>query len=150
MAVSIEVMYAGGNLAEGFYRFRRKRVPVELAHTLPKNGLLFIILSAVTTAARSRKTVDGNPVERVSEWASNQNPDSTEDSAILVREAGQIVLSHTDDFSWNWSNEDAPFSGAEETGLPPTVPRNAVMFYGVKIDPQLFIAARDLFVADMY
>lgn len=150
MAVSFEVMYAGGNLAEGFYRFRRKRVPVDLAHTLPKDGVLFIILSAVTTSARSRKTIDGADVERVSDWVSNQNADSPKDAAILVREAGQVVLAHVDDISWVWHNEDSPFTNIEETGLPPTVPRNAVMFYGMKIDPQLFVAARDLFVADMY
>lgn len=149
MAISLEVMYAAGRPA-GVYRFYRKRVPIEEAHTLSKDGVLFIILSAVTTSARSRQTVDGSPVERVAQWVSGQDPDSTKDAAILVRESGQVVLAHITDMSWVWHNESDPFSEAEDTGLPATLPKNAVMFYGLKIDPQLFIAARDLFVSDMH
>ena len=86
----------------------------------------------------------------MSQWVSNHDPDSSKDAAILVRESGQVVLAHSDDVSWVWHNESNPFSDAEETGLPPTLSKNTVMFYGVKIDPQLFVAARDLFGLDMY
>ncbi len=123
--LDVEVMYADRvPQANGFLR---KRVGLMAAPSLKRDNVLAIILSDITTSARSRRTYNGNPVERrgqVMMW------DFPNERALLIVRRGEVVLSGwEDDISWVWTRIDDSSISRPPCGIPVDMPKDALVFY---------------------
>ena len=122
--IEVEVMYA--TEAPGSNLYLRKRVGLGAAPTLDRENVLGVILSDITTAARSRRTVDGNDVERRAQAFLLDNSDG----AVLARHGGQVALQTIKlEVAWDWIDENSSGSTGPISGLPVTFPKNAIRFF---------------------
>ena len=122
--IDVEVMYSEslrGNT------YKRKRVGLMAAPSLERNNVLAIILSDTTTSARSRRTFNGNPVERrgnVFLW-----DNGTRERALLIVRGGEVMLGPwLGATSWYWTRvDDSTLSRI--SGIPVDMPKDALVFY---------------------
>ncbi len=144
--IAVEVMYGTVDADTG--RYLRVRVGLDAAPTLDRENVLAVILSDVTTAARSRRTVDGNDVERRGQ-AFLFNPAS---GAVLARQGGMVMLEAIGGVErWVWVKENDSATGSRESGLPPVFPKNAVYFHSpAVISDYMKTKAGDEAATDMY
>lgn len=123
--IDVEIMYA--DRAASSNLFLRKRVGLLAAPSLKRTNVLAIILSDITTAARSRRTVNGNPVERVGQVMMWDSP-STERALLIVRRGEAMLASWLEEISWDWVRVDD--SAVSRTGgIPVDMPKDALVFF---------------------
>lgn len=140
MAVDVEVMYKEIDGNTGMHRQRRSSL--DAAYALPRENVLFVILSIATTAARAqgvvvadtrsppRWSVTGN-VERLSIWTESQISTTTsENVCLLVRRKGEVALEDHRMEIWTWHIVGSPSTFPSVTGLPVLLPGEAVAFFG--------------------
>lgn len=154
MAIQIEVMYYEPDKATLNRWTKNVRRDVRLAGTLKKTNVLYVILSATTTAARARVTLDGVPKERVGSWSSVIGDGNvSQDVCVMARRGDDFCLRGVDDPDWLWIPESDPL-GPASNRIPDTytdVPLDeAVYFYGVKADPAVAVIARTFFDESMH
>ena len=121
--IEVEVMYS--TLSAG--AFERKRVGLMSAPSLKRNNVLAIILSDITTAARSRRTFNGNFVERRGQVMLWDSP-STERAILIVRRGEVVLEMWLDEIAWDWVRIDDSSVG-RLSGIPVDMPKDALIFY---------------------
>lgn len=124
--IEVEVMYA--DRAPETNLFLRKRVGLMAAPSLVRTDVLAIILSDITTSARSRRTFNGNPVERRGEVMMWDSP-STERALLIVRRGEVVLSSWIEEISWDWVRVDDSSISRGPNGLPADMPKDALVFY---------------------
>lgn len=124
--IEVEVMYAE-RLPESS-AYTRKRVGLMAAPALKRTNVLAIILSDITTSARSRRTFNGNPVERRGEVMMWDSP-STERALLIVRRGEVVLSSWIEETSWDWVRIDDSSISRGPNGLPVDLPKDALIFY---------------------
>ena len=146
--IEVEVMYA--DLAPRTNLFLRKRVGLMAAPSLKRTNVLAIILSGITTSARGRRTVNGNPVERRAQVMMWDSP-STERALLIVRRGEVVLSSWLEEIAWDWIRVDDSSKSRVPSGIPVDMPKDALVFYppslvgvGVKTKAKAQAAA-DLF-----
>jgi len=152
MAIQIEVMYAQPDYP-GSRHLTRKRVDVRFAYTLQRDNVLHLILSATTTAARSRNKVDGVDKERVGEWTPNRQGTVTQDCCTLYKRGNDFALGGVDDRELSWRPESDPISDAIHAPREFNPTREAdvvIYFYAGYTNPALRLHAQSLFDSDMF
>ncbi len=124
--IEVEVMYAERLPQSSGYT--RKRVGLLAAPSLKRTNVLAIILSDITTSARSRRTFNGNPVERrgqVMLWAG-----PSAERALLIVRRGEVVLSPWIGVtSWDWVRIDDSSISRVPNGIPVDLPKDALIFF---------------------
>ena len=124
--IDVEVMYA--DRAPETNLFLRKRVGLTAASSLKRTNVLAIILSDITTSARSRRTFNGNPVERQGQVMMWDSP-STERALLIVRRGEVVLNSWLDEIAWDWVRIDDTLSDTRLSGIPVDMPKDALVFY---------------------
>lgn len=129
MATTIEVEVMYGETDPDIGGLLRKRVGLDRVHTLPRENVLYIILSDIVPSIHPhtpRRILGGNAVERLAvvSW------DDTETVAFIVRRAGEVCLQFWEEDAWNWIQEIDPFRGSTGiSGAAPTFPADALLFH---------------------
>ena len=139
--VEVEVMYADRS---------RQRVPLDQADTLPKDDVLFIILSASTTSERGRRTIGGVPYERIAEMKAHGGAWKGASTYAVMRLNGKVTIAGWDDTEWLWRDEADPFAEQPRAGIPPIFPPDTILFYGAILPDAEWPAAVALFNAEMH
>lgn len=124
--IDVEVMYAERLPDSSGYT--RKRVGLLGAPSLKRTNVLAIILSDITTSARSRRTFNGNPVERRGQVMMWDSP-STERALLIIRRGEVVLSSWLDEISWDWMRIDDTSSETRIGGIPVDMPKDALVFF---------------------
>lgn len=155
--IYIEVMYDTKN---GRTKYDQVRVPFDEVDTLKKIGVLFMIISAPTTAALSRRVIDGIDYRRSSEvWG-------TDNYAYLrYDEVGgmtSLLLWGWDNRSFAWVRTNDPHKRSGTPDLlrqptwdtkinwPPWLPSESIPFEGAALSMIEWAEAAVQFNADMH
>ena len=132
MAIDIEVMYWEPEPdSVGTATLRRVRVGLDQAHTLDRESIWHIILSAPSNlpAGSEKRILDGVSVDRV---AHLQWDDSDIGVGYLLRRNGEVCLAAWEDISLAWVNEANPLSTKRiPSAIPTDFPKDALVFYFV-------------------
>lgn len=154
MAIQIEVMYDEGDRANNKRYTKTQRVDIRLACTLKKTNVLYVILSATTTAARARVTIDGVPKERVSEWVPTVGDENVfQDVCIVARRGDDFCLEFIGSNNFSWIPESEPLLGNDGSfghGGVDLGFDEAVYFYATKPDPAVAKIARAYYEESMH
>ncbi len=124
--IEVEVMYA--ERAPRTNLFLRKRVGLMAAPSLKRTNVLAIILSDITTSARSRRTYKGNPVERRGEVMMWDHL-SAERALLIVRRGEVVLASWIGETIWDWVRVDDSSISRVPSGIPVDMPKDALVFY---------------------
>ena len=137
-------MYA--NETRGSWAFQRARVPVEEAHKLRTDGVLFIILSA-EDGERPRL----NGCRRVAEA---HDSDNYMLARLHLNGRSWIMLDGWDDGRFVFKNEEDPFKGdcrgCESMSRKPPFGVYHVTFSGVTVPADIWQEALKLFESEMH
>ena len=153
MAIDIEVMYAEFTEAGQFLRIR---APLDQFRTLPRTNAIAVILSADTTPARARYSLNaGGPssstttvVERLAQ------ADAISGGHVIMRRKREVCLFSIGDGDVTWVIEENPFLDTNRRlrGLPVALPYGSAVFSTP--DPPLSGVLRNdamtAYILDMY
>lgn len=135
MALFLEVMYADRT---------RVRVPIAEADTLRRTGVLFMVLSAETRPAESRRVIDGKHYRRRYEW-------HQEDNYALLIQGREVAC-----WSWSigehdWISLDDPDADTRPMRADaPYLPPGTLVFEGAQVSQEAWDDAVVEYHADMH
>ncbi len=120
--IAVEVMYH--EVLPNTTTYRRERVGLDAAYSLKRDDALLVILSDENTSGR--RTIGSTTYDRVAQVFLFD----TGNAAILVRHAGMVALNQMNGSpSWSWMLDTDSSEITEDSGIPPTLPKNAIVFY---------------------
>lgn len=141
--VFIEVMTAD---REPSGKFHQIRVPIKEASTLPKNNILFVIVSA--PAEPGRKMIDGVNYDRVA-CGGARKEEQYADRLVLVIRNNEFMLFSVFNYIYSWYST-VTGKRLYKAEHPPIYPPDAIFFEGVQINGPDFDEAKAQFEAEMF
>lgn len=109
--------------------FKQIRVPIEEADSLPKENVIFVILSSETTEIDGRRKVGDT-------WYRRWYEMSETDVVALIKRTWQgkiqYLLQGWDEQEWLFKDAEDPFRdySGEAHGIPPIWPTDTILFHG--------------------
>ena len=101
------------------------------APSLKRTNVLAVILSDITTTVRSRRTFNGNPVERRGQVSMFGISTGFDQRAVLVVRGGEVALQTwgLSVLGWTWVQVDDAAAVVRFSGAPIDLPKDGVIFH---------------------
>lgn len=141
--IQIEAMYSTPDVRNA--QLTQRRVSVRNAGRLPRENVLYVILSAPTSSGFTpavTRVIDG-----VTYGRAHGMPLSVGGSrGLLARQAGFLCLAGLEtpvELGWVWISESTPFLNSSLTGVSPSLDRSTIIFSApATVSNPLLVVAR--------